>query len=176
MKDYDIIKQIVYKFFSKEKFVFLSALIAGIVSHFMLLIYDITCQDGIMQGPFIKTGLFETSIGRWGILLIDRFRLGFVFYSFLTIISIVIVAFIAVAINRLFDIESKVVSLLNSICIAAFPVITVTFIYQYTAYLYVISILSAVLSIIMIYKVKNNIWGGGIFKFICYDFFIYISG
>ena len=72
IKSPEYVLEKVKKYFTKErKSIFFWTIILGLITHFLLLTNLIMSQDGLLMGIHYTAGLYEASLGRWGINWID---------------------------------------------------------------------------------------------------------
>ena len=118
-----------------------------------------------MNSMFYKAGTWEVSLGRWGILLVDRLKNGFVSPVISTIISIFIMSVVAMIIVMLFGMKKKGTVILSSIAIVSMPAFSDVLTYWYCSDSYSLAMLFSVLAVYIIYKIKPKIksWKGYLF-------------
>ena len=90
-----------------QRVAFVTALISGLMAHFILLSHGMMSQDGLTQSIMYHANDFETAIGRWGIQIFEKLRFGMAVSYLSGIICIFVVAFATMIILRIFEIESR---------------------------------------------------------------------
>ena len=142
-------------FDSRKKLAFLVALLAGIVTHITMITETILSQDGLWNSiEYFRPGLWEATLGRWGIALIERLNNFIAIPTVATISCILAIAITAVLIVDLFDLKNKLYIILTSLILVVTPTLTVTLLYVYTSFAYCFNFLLSTLVIWFLYKFK----------------------
>lgn len=142
-------------FDSNKRLAFLLALLVGIITHITMITETIMSQDGLWNSmDYYRPGKWETSLGRWGIALIERLNYFIAIPTISTITCILIMAIAAVFIIDLFDFKSKISVIATSLVLVLTPTLTVTLLYIYTSVAYCFNFLISVLVIWFLYKFK----------------------
>lgn len=144
------------KWFDKRKqLAFILSLIVGIITHITIITGTIMSQDGLWNSiQYFKPGVWETTLGRWGIALVERLNNFIAIPSISTISSIIIMAITAVILVDLFDFKSKISVVFTSLILVVTPTLTVTLLYVYTSVAYCFNFLVSTLVIWFLYKFK----------------------
>lgn len=139
----------IISFFSKteNKLAFLTTFIFGLIIHFQLYSQELTNPDGLWNSVYYKAGIWEATLGRWGIRIIDSIRLGLVSPIVSTIVSILIISFASIFLVKVLKIKSKLSIILTSISIVAMPALVDLLTYWYCSDSYALSILLSILAI-----------------------------
>ena len=133
-----------------QRVAFVTALISGLMAHFILLSHGMMSQDGLTQSIMYHANDFETAIGRWGIQIFERLRFGMAVSYLSGIICIFVVAFATMIILRIFEIESRFAGFVTACFLEMAPALVVTMLYEYTADLYMYSLLFAIIAVYFI--------------------------
>ena len=155
IKSPEYVLEKVKKYFTKErKTIFLWTINLGIITHFLLLTNLIMSQDGLLMGIHYTAGLYEASLGRWGIDIIDSIRNNIAIPFITTLISIFIMGFINILLIELFEIKSPIFKFFTILSVVASPGLCMTLLYVYTADAYLFAMLFSVFSAYSLYKIK----------------------
>lgn len=142
-------------FDSRKKLAFLVALLAGIITHITMITETIMSQDGLWNSiDYFRPGAWETSLGRWGIALIERLNNFIAIPTISTVSCILAMAVAAVFIVDLFDLKSKISIVFTALIVVLTPTLTVTLLYIYTSVAYCFNFLISTLVIWFLYKFK----------------------
>lgn len=147
-----------FKWFdSNKRLAFLVALIVGMITHITMITETIMSQDGLWNSmEYSRPGDWETSLGRWGIEILERATQFIAIPSINTVFCIIIMAITAVLIVDILDLKSKVSVIFTSLAIVLSPTLVATLIYIYTAFAYCSNFLISTLVIWFIYKFKHK--------------------
>ena len=155
IKSPEYVLEKVKKYFTKErKSIFFWTIILGLITHFLLLTNLIMSQDGLLMGIHYTAGLYEASLGRWGINWIDSIRNNIALPFITTLISILIMGFINILLIELFEIKSPIFKFFTILSVVASPGLCMTLLYVYTADAYIFAMLFSVFSAYSLYKIK----------------------
>lgn len=144
-------------FDSRKRLAFLLTLIAGIITHITMITETIMSQDGLWNSmDYFRPGQWEATLGRWGIVLVERINNFIAIPSISTITCIAFMAIAAVFLVDLFDFKSKISVVFTSLILVLTPTLTVTLLYIYTSVAYCFNFLISVLVIWFIYKFKHK--------------------
>ena len=144
----------------KKKMAFFITIIVGIITHITMITEMIMSQDGLWNSiSYSRAGLWETTLGRWGIELITRVTSFIAIPSITTIFNIILMAITAVFLVDLFNLKSKISIFFTSIALVLTPTFTVTLLYVYTSFAYCANMLIATLVVWFIYKFPYKKWG-----------------
>ena len=150
-----ILNKILLWFDSKKRLAFLIALIVGIITHITMITDTIMSQDGLWNSmEYYRPGDWETSLGRWGIELVERLNFFIAIPTVSTISCILLMAISAVFIIDVFELKNKVSIIFTSLIVVLTPTLTATLLYIYSAFAYCFNFLITVLAIWFIYKFK----------------------
>ena len=140
-----------------KKLVFLITLIFGIITHISMFTGMIMSQDGLWNSMgYSRPGVFEMTLGRWGIEIMQRANFYIAIPTISTISCVLITAITAIFLVDLFNFKSKISVIITALILAVSPVLTVTLLYIYTAFAYCSNLLIATLIIWFIYKFKHK--------------------
>ena len=141
----------------KKRLAFLTALIVGIITHINMITDLIMSQDGLWNSvQYFKPGNWEITLGRWGIVLMQRLNNFIAIPNLTTVSCILIMSVVAVILTDLFDLKSKISIVISSCLVVVTPSFLVTLLYVYTALSYCMCMLFSCLAIWAIYKIKNK--------------------
>ena len=140
-----------------KRLAFLLTFFVGIITHITMLTNTIMSQDGLWNSmEYYRPGLWETTLGRWGIEIMQRFNFYIAIPTISTVSCILVMAIAAVFITDLFKFKSKISVFFTSVILAVTPTLTVTLLYVYTAFAYCGNFLIATLVIWFIYEFKHK--------------------
>lgn len=147
-----------FKWFDTNKrLAFLVALIVGIITHITMITETIMSQDGLWNSmEYARPGDWETSLGRWGIEILERATQFIAIPSINTIFCIIIMAVTSVFIIDILDLKSKVSVVFTSLALVLTPTLVATLLYIYTAFAYCCNFLISTLVIWFVYKFKHK--------------------
>ena len=80
-----------------------------------------------------KAGVWEISLGRFGLTLIDKLKFGLVSKQVIIAYCMIYLGISTILIEYLFNIKKKISVILLSIVIAVFPIFTETYFFLYCA-------------------------------------------
>ena len=93
----------------KKRLALLTAIIVGFITHINMITDIIMSQDGLWNSvQYFKPGDWELTLGRWGIVLIQRLNNFMALPNLTTICCILIMGIAAVIVVDLFDLKSKI--------------------------------------------------------------------
>lgn len=131
-------------FVVKYKVPFFTALTVGALTHMFAFTNKLINHDEVGH-MFDKGGTMV--LGRWGLDLLSYIFPDFSMPWIYGIISIVLLAFAACFIVKIFDIKNKVLQALLAGLVLSFPSLTATFTYMFTVSSYALAFLLAVVSV-----------------------------
>lgn len=132
-----------------------TCIVAFITNILMINGLNLLKGDGLKFAVTYDSGLWEISLGRWGIHLLEELRLNLALPTVSSIISIIFIAICSVLLIKLFAIKSKINIIIISMFVAVCPVLTVTLLFTYVSDLYCLALLLSVLSVYILYTEKN---------------------
>ena len=133
----------VNKFITKYKFAFFSSLIVGTLTYFFAFTNKLINHDEVISMFAKGSGL---SSGRWALHLMHYIFPNYSMPWIYGIISILLIAVASCIIVSVFDIKNKVLQILLSGSIMAFPSLIGTFSYMFTAASYAFAFLLSVIA------------------------------
>ena len=146
--------------FTKEKrCAFLTAIITGIFTHFILLANGMMSQDGLCQSIRYYAGEAEISVGRWGVKLFEQLRANYALTFLSAVISILLVAIAAVLLTDLFQIRSVLGAALTAGILETAPALVVTMLYEYVSDLYFLSLCFAIIAALFLIRCRKKLLG-----------------
>lgn len=144
----------------EDKLILIVSFIAGLITHFYFYTNECLSPDAVWAGSIHISGLWEVSLGRWGLVLVDLLKNGLVNHFLITIVSILALSVSTMLIVKIFKIKNYIIITLMAILMVVTPQVTETLMFAYCADSYCLAMLFAVLSTYFIYKgedVKNYI-------------------
>lgn len=134
-------------FKNNYKFIVVNVLFGAFV-YYMLMSHDLVNDvDGLWNLSNYLAGVWEISIGRWGLYVIDSIFNGVVSISLRTFISLTIVSISNLIAFKILGINNKYVKYLLSFIIIASPIVSTTLTYSYTAVGYFTAYLFSTISV-----------------------------
>ena len=144
-------------FDTNKRLAFLVALIVGLIAHITMITETIMSQDGLWNSiEYFRPGDWETSLGRWGIEILERVTQFIAIPSINTVLCIVMMAITSVFIVDILDLKSKVSVIFTSLALVLTPTLVATLLYIYTAFAYCANFLISTLVIWFLYKFKRK--------------------
>lgn len=144
-------------FGTNKKIAFFVALIVGLIAHITMITETIMSQDGLWNSiEYFRPGDWETSLGRWGIEIIERLTQFIAIPTINTVFCILMMAITAVFIVDLLDLKSKVSAIFTASALVLTPTLVATLLYIYTAFAYCFNLLISTLVIWFLYKFKHK--------------------
>lgn len=154
----DFEKSFMKWFDENKKLSFLTALIVGIITHITFLTEIIMSQDGLWNSMcYSEPGLWEISLGRWGIFLADKIVNNLAIPTVTGVAGILLIVFSTVLIVDLLKLKNKLTIFLVSAAMIVSPALTGTFLYIYTSVAYCLSMFLSVITVYLIFRNKNKI-------------------
>lgn len=139
----------------RKRLAFLVTLFVGIVTHITIITEMVMSQDGLWNSiQYFRPGAWETTLGRWGIAIVERLNNFIAIPTVATISCLLAMAIAVVFLIDIFDLKSKLSIILTSLVVAVTPTLTITLLYIYTAFAYCFNFLISVLVIWFLYKFK----------------------
>ena len=159
------------KWFNKDRVtLFLCTIFLGFIAHIVFITGNIATQDSLWLGfAYSKPGSWEVSLGRWGILLVERLNNFVMIPSVVTTLDIILIAVSVVLICDIFDFKNKISNYLTMLAVILSPAIYITFFYIHTAIAYSFALLFSTISIWFLYKFKYKKIGI-IISILCFAF------
>lgn len=169
------------KFFNwfdvSKKNAFFTALIVGLITHLIFITELIFSQDGLWNSlNHSLPGMWELSLGRWGIFLAGKIVNYLAIPSITGIISIILIATSTVFIVDVLGIKNKITVFLISSAMVVAPSLTSTMIFAYTSVAYCTAMLLTVLTVWFIFKKHKTILEKIINTFIAIVLFVISFG
>lgn len=147
-------------FDSKKKVAFLTALIVGILTHITFITEMLLSQDGLWNSlTYSVPTNWEIILGRWGIFLADFVVNYLAIPNITSVISILVIAISTVFVIDVLKLKNTIIIFLASCAMVVSPALTSTMIYAYTSVAYCIAMLISVLTVWLIFKKTDNIFG-----------------
>ena len=144
-------------FDTNKRIAFLIAIFVGIITHITMITETIMSQDGLWNSmEYFRPGEWETSLGRWGIEIVQRLNQFIAIPTISTISCIVMMAITAVILIDIFELKSKISVIFTSAILVVTPTLTATVLYIYTSFAYCFSFFISALVIWLINKLKNK--------------------
>lgn len=144
-------------FDTNKKIAVIVALVIGLIAHINMITETIMSQDGLWNSmEYARPGDWETSLGRWGIEIVERLTQFIAIPSINTVFCVLIMAITAVFLVDILDLKSKVSVIFTSLALVLTPTLVATLLYIYTAFAYCFNLLISVLVIWFLYKFKHK--------------------
>lgn len=119
------------EWFSRPKrIVFFTALLAGFTAHFLLLVYGLMSQDGLVYSVRYFAGDWEISLGRWGQIPVTNARAGYAVSFLSASLSLFYAALSAVFIYAALELKTGLSAILTGIAVAIAPSMVATLLYE----------------------------------------------
>ena len=145
-------------FDDRIKLAIICCFIFGILVHFTFLSEILLSQDGIWNSLDAKSPYdWEISLGRWGIMFVDRIANYLSIPNITGIISLLLVTISTISIINLLNIKSKPGIILTSFAMMASPALATTMIYAFTSISYCMALLLASISARLMFTEKFKI-------------------
>ncbi len=131
----------------------LITVLVGMIIHFSIYTKDLLSADILLYNSFYNSYLWEISLGRFGLFIIGILK------SYLSIpiievfSSLIILGIINVLLIDLLKIKNKYLSIVFITCT---PIISVSLLFYYCSFSYMIGMLAIVLSVYLLYKLKSK--------------------
>lgn len=166
----EALEKVLKWFDTNKRIAFLVTFLVGIITHITMITETIMSQDGLWNSmEYFRPGEWESSLGRWGIEIVERLNHFIAIPTISTISCIFMMAITAVILVDLFNFKSKISVIFTSIALVLTPTLTATLLYVYTSFAYCFSFFISTLVIWFIYKFKYK-KAGIIFASLCLMF------
>ena len=140
-----------------KKFVFVFTLLLGVITHLLVITGTIFSQDGLWNSmSYFVPGDWEITLGRWGLEIAGKLTNYMAIPNLTSIFCLIVSAVIAVLIIDLFEIKNKFIAGLVGAVFAVSPILTVTLLYVYTSFAYILNFLLSTLATFFIFRIKNK--------------------
>lgn len=146
-------KKKIIDFYNNYKFMFVSTIIIGLVTHMFILTNKLLSHDEI-QCLYSKGLTFE--IGRWGLELIKYIFPSYSMQWLNGIITLIVIALSSCFVAKILNVNSRLKQCLIGAIMITYPSITCTLIYMFTANSYGLAILLAVLCVYFALKSEQK--------------------
>ncbi len=142
--------------FNKDRIaLIIFTIIFGFMAHIIFITGNIATQDSLWLGfSYSKPGSWEISLGRWGILLVERLNNFVMIPSVVTTLDIILIAISVVFICDIFNFKNRLSRFITISVIILSPAIYITFFYIHTSLAYCFAFLFSTISIWFLYKFK----------------------
>ena len=144
----DALSKFLKWFDTNKRIAFLLALVVGFITHITMITETIMSQDGLWNSmEYFRPGDWETSLGRWGIELVQRATQFIAIPSINTVFCIFLMAVTAAILVDVLDLKSKISVIFTSLALVLTPTLVATLLYIYTSFAYCFNLLLSVLVI-----------------------------
>ena len=134
------------------------SMLAGIFIYLTLISQQLTNHyDGLWIGPWFEAGSWELSIGRWFLLFMDRFRMGYAADPFNSYLALFFISLGNVFLADIFSLVGKKRAYLVSGMILSSTTVSVLLTYRFTSPNFGLAYLLSISGVWTLYKVKQ-IW------------------
>lgn len=142
------------KLLNKSNYIIvLITVIVGMIIHFSIYNKDLLSADILLYNSFYNSYLWEISLGRFGLFIIG-FLKGYLSIPIIEVLgSLILLGIINVLLIDFLNIKNKY---LNIVFITCTPIISTTLLFYYCSLSYMIGMLSIILSIYLLYKMKSK--------------------
>lgn len=145
---------------SKYKYPFFAAIIIGLLTHMLIFTNKLPNADA-MDSFYFSQNMITS--GRWFLPVACGISSFYDLNFVIGILSILFLAITAVLLSEFFELKSKSSQIIVSGLLVAFPAVTATFAYLYTADGYMMALALAVASALVTKKTKYGFAIGGVF-------------
>ena len=116
----------------RKRLAFLVTFFVGIVTHITIITEMVMSQDGLWNSiQYFRPGAWETTLGRWGIAIVERLNNFIAIPTVATISCLLAMAIAVVFLIDIFNLKSKLSIILTSLVVAVTPTLTITLLYIY---------------------------------------------
>lgn len=147
----------------ENKLIFIVSFIAGLPTHFYFYTHECLSPDAVWAGDIHVSGLWEVTLGRWGIQIIDLLRGGLVSRFLITVFCIFALSITTMLIVKMLKIKKYIIIALTAVLMVVIPQVAETFMFIYCADSYCLAMLFSVLAVYFIYErksIKHYIFSG----------------
>lgn len=127
---FEIAKQFSEWFKGTGRTVFFTALVAGVAAHFLLLVYGLMSQDGLVYSIRYFASDWEISLGRWGQIPVTNARAGYAVSYLSASLSLLYIALSSVFITAALELRTRLSAILTGIAVAIAPSVVATLLYE----------------------------------------------
>lgn len=138
---------------------FLSAVLTGIAIHLPVMLQDIPNHDGLSSMYFDQNMITS---GRWFLTVACGFSSYFTLPWLIGLLALLYLGCTAAALTELFELKNPLTIVLISGLLVSFPALASTFAYVFTMDGYMMGLLLAVLSVLLVKKGRWGFAAGGI--------------
>lgn len=135
---------------SNYKFIIINV-VFGLFIYYSLMSHDLVNDvDGLWHLSRYIAGEWELALGRWGLLIVDRFFIGVISIPLRTVISLVLISIANCIVLRILDIKNLLLKYVLSFIIIASPITCLLFTYSFTVVGYCLSYLLSCVAVYVI--------------------------
>ncbi len=146
-----------YNWFDKDKReLFIVTFILGFILNIALITSELFWADSLSFGNVYISNAWDLSLGRWFLRYIDFTRFGLSSILVSSTFSLIILSLCVVLVVDLFKIKKLIYKILISLILSLSPFFTETLLSAYFSFDYTLSLLFSILSIYLIYNLKNK--------------------
>lgn len=158
LKDPDEVDESIKGWFDENKKIsLLVALIAGFLTHLIILSNTLLSQDGLWNSlDYSVPGEWEFALGRWGIYYAGKIVNYLAIPAITSVVSIMLLVVATILVIDLFKLKNKITIFIVSTIFVISPACAGTLLYSYTAVAYSISMLLSVITVALIFKNKGK--------------------
>ncbi len=143
-------------FDSNKRLVFFSAMIAGLITHLLMIVKGYMSPDGLVYANAFSSGGFDYMLGRWGLNTLDSIRGNLSLNALISIFSIFWTSVGAMFVADAFQLKKKFTCILAGITVVVFPTLIVTMLYEYCADAYMLAFALSAAALWIYNKVKSR--------------------
>ena len=141
------------------KMAFLTAFVLGLLIHLPIMLSDIPNHDGLSSMYFDQNMITS---GRWFLTIACGISSYFTLPWLIGLLGILYLSCAAVALVELLEVHDKIVIVLISGLLVAFPALASTFAYVFTLDGYMLAVFLAIMSVLLTKKYRFGFLGGAV--------------
>ena len=145
------------KITKQDIYTFLTAVIAGFLTHMRVFVRDIPNHDGMSSLHFDQNMITS---GRWFLRVACGISSDFTLPWIIGVLCVLYLAITAVILKRFFRVNHTFTAMFLAVILVTYPTLTSNFAYMFTADGYMLALLLAVLSVFLVEKSPFGfVWG-----------------
>lgn len=148
-------KNKIHAFWNAYQFPFVISTVLGLLLYFPMYTNQLSNPDSVWRwGEFFASN-WELSLGRWGLIFVDRLRWGMTSPILSTTISLLFFSAAGVLFVHLFEVKGRAMRSLIPLCIVCTPLIAVTNSYYYCSAAYAFAFFAAILAVEVVVQTRS---------------------
>ena len=140
------------KFDKKDKIIFITIIIIGLICNFYFIINDGLSPDSLFPTHFFKAGAWEKTLGRFSLIYFNEIKFTLVSNLINIIFSLIFIAISVMLIKRIFNIKNLITLILISMIFTIAPQFIETYFFIYCADAYLFAFMLSILSVYFLNK------------------------